>query len=154
MAAARLSDPPLRDRGRARAASQTLAAIEDHLRRGAGVVLFPEGTSTDGSHVLRFHPALFEAARRTDAPVVCAALSYRVPPGSPPVEEVVCWWGGMTFPDHAWRLLGLPRVTARVTLAPGPANGDRRELARRARDVILAARSFESTAAPRGPARG
>ena len=60
---------------------------------GEGIVgaLFPEGTSTNGSSVLRFHAALFESAIATREPVTAARISYSVKEGS--VENDVCYRG-------------------------------------------------------------
>lgn len=47
------------------------------LARGESVAAFPEGTSTDGTEVLGFKPALFEPAVRGGHPVHAIALAYR-----------------------------------------------------------------------------
>jgi 1-acyl-sn-glycerol-3-phosphate acyltransferase len=46
------------------------------LRRGCRLALFPEGTTTDGAAVARFHSRLFQAAVRAHAPVQPVALQY------------------------------------------------------------------------------
>ena len=51
--------------------------IAERLTLPVPVLFFPEGTSTDGSSVLRFHSRLFEPAIRAGAPVTAAASSLR-----------------------------------------------------------------------------
>lgn len=108
--------------------------MEEARRRGAGVTFFPEGTSSGGADILPLRSSLFEAAARAGHPVFCAGLSYATPAGAPAAREAVCWWGEMTFPDHFWGLLRLPRIDARLAFAPEPARGaDRKALAASAR---------------------
>jgi len=96
-----------------RDAARALAEIGFRLEAGAVVAVFPEATSSDGSRVLPFHGALFDAPVKTETPTLCAALRYEAPAGFDPAEWV-CWWRDMTFPDHLWGLLTLPWVKAHV----------------------------------------
>ncbi len=89
--------------------------IEAVLGRGVGVVLFPEATSSAGTTVLPFRPALLEAAARTRMPVSYATLTYRTPPDASPAHLSVCWWGDMTFGRHLQGLLRLRSFDAMVT---------------------------------------
>ncbi|MEM9380141.1 MAG: lysophospholipid acyltransferase family protein, partial [Planctomycetota bacterium] len=81
------------DRSRKRDLTRVMPAIERVLGRGPGVIIFPEGTSTDGSAVQPFKPSLFEVPVEMDLKVVCAALHYDCPEGPRPAWEAVCWWG-------------------------------------------------------------
>jgi len=100
-------------------------------------VLFPEGTSSGGDAVLRFRPALLEAAARAELPVHCAAIAYRTPPGAPPASEVVCWWRDMPFVPHVWNLLALPRFEARLCFAEETVcEPDRKLLAERLQRMV------------------
>lgn len=56
---------------------RTNAAVAALLARGESVAAFPESTSTDGTGVLPFKPALFEPALRGGHPVRALALAYR-----------------------------------------------------------------------------
>jgi 1-acyl-sn-glycerol-3-phosphate acyltransferase len=53
------------------------AAIAARLARGESVIVFPEGTTTDGTHVLGFRAALFQPAVARGHPVHALALAYR-----------------------------------------------------------------------------
>ena len=74
-----------------RTANQQIAA---YLRSGVAVVLFPEGTTTDGSHVLRFHSSMVQPAIDAEAMVIPCAVRYEVSGGT---EKDVAWWGDMTL---------------------------------------------------------
>ena len=102
------------DRGSRRDIPRVLARLDREMRFGEGVMIFPEGTSGDGSEVLPFRPPLLEAAAASDVPVSCAALRYLTPPGEEPARTSVCWWGGMGFTEHLLGLVRLPHFDVEV----------------------------------------
>lgn len=80
------------------------AALAQALDAGRDVVVFPEGTSTDGREILPFRAGPFEALRKTAAPAVVApvALRYTDAAGTP---ADLGWYGDMTLIDHIRKLL-------------------------------------------------
>lgn len=90
-------------------------AIAQALEDGRGIILFAEGTSTNGTSVLPFKSSLLEAAAIRGFPVSYAAMSYRVLADDPPASLSVCWWGDMTFGSHFTELLRLRRIQATVS---------------------------------------
>ncbi len=86
--------------------------IEQSLREGVPVLLFPEGTSSDGSSVLPFRPPLFDPAIRAGACVTAAAIRYHA---DDVAEDEVTYWGDMVFLPHAFRTLCLEGLTAEIT---------------------------------------
>jgi 1-acyl-sn-glycerol-3-phosphate acyltransferase len=111
--------------------ARTAARIEAALAAGAGVTLFPEGTSSPGVDVLPFHPPLLAAAARLDLPVHCCALSYRTPAGEAPAHLNVCWWGEMTFAEHLAELAKYSQIEAILRFGAQPVRDtDRKRLAR------------------------
>jgi 1-acyl-sn-glycerol-3-phosphate acyltransferase len=88
--------------------------MEDTLKCGVRVVLFPEGTSSDGSAVMRFHAPLFESAVQAGAAITPAALLYQMSQGDPAKD--VCYWGDMTFGPHFLKLLSKGQVRANIIL--------------------------------------
>jgi len=93
------------------------------------VVLFLEGTTTDGSRVLPFKASLLEPAVLQGWKVVPTALGYSVP-GGRSVESEICWWGDMTLLPHLLNFTTLPWVCATVRWGlPVLASKDRKRLA-------------------------
>jgi 1-acyl-sn-glycerol-3-phosphate acyltransferase len=114
-----------------------LAGINRILDTGGVVVLFPEGTSSDGQRVLPFRSAVLEPASAGGYRVFFAALAYRTPATAPPAREAVCWWGDMTLIDHLWRMLALRRITARVVFGRDAGDhADRRATALRLHTAV------------------
>lgn len=72
------------------------------LAQGVLVVLFPEGTTSDGSSVLPFHASLFQTAVESGIPLTPAYITYRISEGS--LAEDVCFWRDMTLLPHLWNL--------------------------------------------------
>jgi 1-acyl-sn-glycerol-3-phosphate acyltransferase len=106
-----------------RVSNAMAAALASHH----ALVLFPEGTSSDGSSVLRFHSSLFEAAVATTTPITCAHLYYDASEGS--AANDVCYWGKMSFATHILRLFAIPHIHAYIHFAPTAQVFDDRKMA-------------------------
>jgi lyso-ornithine lipid O-acyltransferase len=102
---------------------------------GYPVVVFPEGTTSDGRQVHRFHPRLFAIRQQTELAVQPVALRYGLGPEPDPVAPFV---GDDTLVAHLWRLLRHPGMDVWVAfLDPIPvADLDRRGMADAARLAI------------------
>lgn len=91
-----------------------LRRMEEPLHGGIPVVLFPEGTSSDGSRVLPFRSSLLESAVRSGKPVTPAAISYDLQGEGDPGKEVA-YWGDHTLLPHLMNLLGKRSFGARLS---------------------------------------
>jgi 1-acyl-sn-glycerol-3-phosphate acyltransferase len=99
-------------------------------------VLFPEGTSSDGSRVLPFMSSLLEPAAAARCPVAAAHLAFAVDDGDPAQE--VCYWADMTLVPHLLNLLAHGRVQARVRcVVQPPGETSRKALARQLHREVL-----------------
>jgi 1-acyl-sn-glycerol-3-phosphate acyltransferase len=134
------------ERGRKSDLVRVNREVERVLERGAGVIVFPEGTSSRGAEVLPFRPPLFEVPVKLGFPVANASLTYATAPPATPAELSVCWWGDMVFLPHFLALLTLPSIRAGLTFgAEINAGEDRKDLARRSHAAV--ARLFVPVAA-------
>ena len=110
--------------------------IQAALDRGALVVLFPEGGSSNGQTVLPFKSSLLEPAVQPAHPLSVSAIQYAIEDGD--VVREVCYWGDHTFFPHLLNLLGKRAVRATVRMAPIQRTGaDRKQLAVQLRGEIL-----------------
>ena len=71
-------------RGFKGAAEQSIKDITQALLNGGHVIVFPEGTTTDGTSLGRFHSRLFQAAIDAKAQLQPVALRYPHPDGVHP----------------------------------------------------------------------
>lgn len=79
------------------------------IKQGFNVLLFPEGTSTDGTDIRPFRSSLFETAIKAEADILPICINYTRIDGEPRSaanRDLVCWYGDMTFGPHFMRLLG------------------------------------------------
>jgi 1-acyl-sn-glycerol-3-phosphate acyltransferase len=103
------------DRSRRAAAADSAKVIRDRLKAGDALVLFPEGTSTDGNHVQTFKSALMgavesevgvDAEGRTEyVPVQPVSIAYVGFHGIPLGREnrpLFAWYGDMELMPHVW----------------------------------------------------
>lgn len=82
--------------------------MQDKLAGGDDLILFPEGTSSDGSRVLPFHSSFFAAAYGESKPLIQpVSLVYDRLAGLPvgrSSRSVFSWYGDMELAPHVWRL--------------------------------------------------
>ena len=115
-------------------------SVRDAIAKGSVVVLFPEGTSSDGSTVLPFKSALLESAAQLRCPVAAASVEYALDSGS--VEDEVCYWRDMTFGPHLLNLFFKREIRANYSFsAPKIRAGGRKEIARELHDEVVSMRS-------------
>ena len=126
------------DRSSRASAKATTAQIAERLRGPVPVLFFPEGTSTDGSRVLRFHSRFFIPAVEAGLPVTAAALRYVPSDGSP--ERNFCWFGDTDFLQHLVKNLGGPDFVAEIQFGAARIYENRRVAAQQTREEIIAMR--------------
>jgi len=104
-------------------------------------LLFPEGTSTDGSEVLPFHPRLIDPATSNGIQVTAASVRYEIEGG---VEErELCWFGDVEFVPHLLKALGTPGFSAHVQFGQPHIYPDRRAAADATWAEITAMREYK-----------
>jgi 1-acyl-sn-glycerol-3-phosphate acyltransferase len=141
---ARLQRSVFVDRTRRTAVGEAAGEILSRLAQGDSVVLFAEGTSSDGNRVLPFMTSLFAAAKPSgktglqapDAVVQTLSLVYTRLHGIPlgrADRPLVGWYGDMEMRSHAWRLLKAGPLDVRIRIGPPvplSSFADRKDLAR------------------------
>lgn len=115
-------------------------AIAARLVTGDALVLFAEGTTSDGSRILPFRSALIGAAQAASGGEASAIqpLNIAYPRlGGLPIgranHPLIAWHGDMDLVPHLADFLTLPGVECRVTLLPARdagAGADRKALTR------------------------
>lgn len=105
------------DRQSRASTDQVARQMGEALAAGVPILLFPEGTSTDGSSVVRFHPSLLQPAIDRAAEIKAAAIAWRVRGGE---ERDVCWYGDASFVPHLLRTLERKGITADIEFYPDP----------------------------------
>lgn len=121
--------------------------VARRLAAGDSLVLFAEGTTSDGNRVLPFKSALFSVAEQASPEKPLAIQPVSVVPthldGIPlgrSMRPVYSWFGDMPLLSHAWAALCMGRITVTVEFHPSfAANGiSRKALAERSQRAVIA----------------
>jgi 1-acyl-sn-glycerol-3-phosphate acyltransferase len=130
------------ERRKASGLKKEIESIAHVLGQGFSVVLFPEGTTSNGERVQPFKNSLFDSAIKAKSDILPFCLRYtKVNNRHITIDsrDSVFYYGGMTFFGHLPRLLALRSVDLEVrpleTISVH-AHASRKELAAEAHNVI------------------
>ena len=124
------------ERGRRRHAVRINQAIHAAFVEGDAIGVFPEGTTTQGDEIGKFHASLLQPAVDEEAMVCPVALRYLDENGNLCVDA--SYVGDTSLAESVRMILRQPRITAELFfLPPIDARGrTRRDLARETRELI------------------
>ena len=109
------------DRQRKDQVGLLLQEMTSKLTQEANILLFPEGTSTDGERLLPFQTVPLAAPLRSRSVIVPTTLAYKSIDGvpvRPANRDSIYWYGDMDFVSHFWQLLALRSIEVLVTIQP------------------------------------
>jgi 1-acyl-sn-glycerol-3-phosphate acyltransferase len=103
--------------------------VKDALAAGDCVGLFPEGTTTEGDQLLKFHSSLFEPAVANGARVHPVGIRYLLPDGTP--CRAAAFVGELTFAQSLGLVIRTREMVVRLAFAEplDPTGLNRREVA-------------------------
>jgi 1-acyl-sn-glycerol-3-phosphate acyltransferase len=106
------------------------------LARGDVVAVFPEGTTSDGTGLLKFHSSLFQPIVDAEGHVQPVAIRYRT--HADEYSDAPAFVGELTMMGSFWRLTGERSLVAELHLMPPLPAKDRhrRELSSAAAESI------------------
>jgi 1-acyl-sn-glycerol-3-phosphate acyltransferase len=135
------------DRSRRGDTARTVAAMRARFAEGDMLVLFAEGTSSDGRRVLKFRTSLMAAAAGSAPPslqIVPVSIVVLRLGGLPLCRRTmprVAWYGDMPFATHLWEVLKRGPVEMQIRFHDPIAADevpDRKQLTRRCETVVRA----------------
>lgn len=83
------------------------------LDMGLNIVIFPEGTTSDGTKVASFKAPFLKSAINTATPVLPLCINYTSLNSSPVNTEnkdLIFYYGGITFFEHFFKLLKIKNI--------------------------------------------
>lgn len=146
------NDTVFLNRGSHQHARQINGEIDARLNAGRDVAIFPEGRTTDGTHILAFHAALLQPAIETARPVLPVAISYHDADGQRSLAPSFA--DAVTLPQSFAAILACRSLTARLVPLPEIATAaqSRRDVSRAAHAAIATRLGFPpSSTAPGTP---
>lgn len=111
------------ERGHGGSAMKARKGMQAAVDAGLPVVFFPEGTTSNGNQLLKFHSGLLSQVLDGGAPVTAAYLRYSFTEKNGQdvsVADDVCYWGDRNMLAHIFKFLGLRGVRANVRFAEEP----------------------------------
>jgi lyso-ornithine lipid O-acyltransferase len=136
---ARLQGSVFVDRERRHRTGQSRSVMADQLLAGDTLMLFPEGTSHDGSRVRQFHASFFAVAESGQIPVVPVTIAYTHVNGLAMTRRRrphFAWYGDMELPSHLWQAVQSGPIGITIRFHAPLAAGPRKDMARSAQRVI------------------
>jgi 1-acyl-sn-glycerol-3-phosphate acyltransferase len=145
---ARLQRTVFVDRARRQQTGDAIADMVQRLQSDVSVVLFAEGTSSDGNRVLPFRSALIgvvrEAGARSESGIVVQpmSISYTAIHGIPMGRQhrpLIAWYGDLDFMPHFKAFLRRGVIDVVVSYGEpiaADATTDRKQLARRLENSV------------------
>ena len=124
---ARMGGAIFLDRWKLRAWPEVVEKVESALQAGELVAAFPEATTTDGSELLPFRPAMFEGAIRQRTPVTAAHIWYTLEDGS--FGRSLCWFGEFEGARNVLGCFGKRLIYATATVGTPKVFRDRKQAA-------------------------
>ena len=99
--------------------------IFDYISKGDNIILFPEGTTSDGIRVLRFKSSLLTSLEQKNILIQPIVIKYKSINGMPLnrwLKPIIAWYGDMELKPHIINVLKLFSIKAKITFLP-PVNG-------------------------------
>ena len=126
------------DRKNPRMSAQYATAFKETLEHGISMLVFPEGTSTDGKHgLLPFKSTAFAAALECKSPILPVLLFYRGRDGGDGTDSA--WHENTSFARHVWQVLGSAGTDIDIYILPEAQTSgfsDRKVLAVKIHDLM------------------
>lgn len=134
-----ISRPVWIDRSSRQKSKEVMEEFRRTLQDGVSLLVYPEGTTTDGQHdLLPFKSTPFETVVGTDFIIQPVITRYEI--GADGWNPA--WYGDQTLFPHVWKLLGRRKIRVKVTALPPLAakpGEERKELAGRVESIMRSA---------------
>ncbi len=120
------------DRTRKRDITRVNEILSNSLNKHQGMIVFPEGTTSAGTHILPFRASLLHFPAANEIPVHYCSIRYETDQnkGDRPAEESVCFFGAREpIHVHLFKLASNKRVDCTIRFGEYPVeSNDRKEL--------------------------
>jgi 1-acyl-sn-glycerol-3-phosphate acyltransferase len=127
------------DRNDRRCLTATNDSIARRIQDGYNVCVFLEGTTSGGTKVLPFRPPLLQPALDGGVDIVPVCITWSADDPAIDLDEDVAYWRDHPMGPHVIRFLGFRGIHCHIRFgAPIRAEGDRKELAQRVHDAVVA----------------
>ncbi len=103
-----------------------IEALQQRLKNGINACYFPEGTTTDGTHILPFKSSIMQAAISVQTDIIPVAIRYPLADRQP--DTRLAYAGDTTLMESIRNILRIPKPIIELHfLEPIPSNGQHRQ---------------------------
>ena len=122
------------DRGNRRRSADSEREMREALLGDVPLLVYPEGTNSDGSGLLPFKSTVFESVLRSGAEIRPVVSHYLPAADGTPIP----WVDHTGFLPHFWRVMGLKEIACKVYIMDTvvPCASGRKELALQLHDMM------------------
>lgn len=100
-------------------AQKETQVMQARLDLGTPLIIFPEGTSSDGTLILPFKSSFFEIFLNRDLKIQPFTISVLevdgITAGNPSARDKYAWYGDMSFEPHLWTIAKAKGAVIKVT---------------------------------------
>ena len=128
------------ERGNKRALLGIGASMKSAIEAGRTLLMFPEGTTSDGTGLLKLHANLFDAAAKTGANVIPVVLRYK---SRGEITTAPAYVGDTGLFECLWSVVNTPDLTVEVIVGQPFTGEDRHSLCKQASAVMSRAIGVE-----------
>lgn len=121
------------ERGNKRALLGIGANMKAAIEAGCTLLMFPEGTTSDGTGLLKLHANLFDAAAKTGADVIPVVLRYK---SRGEITTAPAYVGNTGLFECLWSVVNTPDLTVDVVIGQSFTGEDRHTLCKKASAVM------------------
>lgn len=127
------------DRNDRRCLAATNESIARRIQDGYNVCVFLEGTTSGGTSILPFRAPLLQPALDGGVDIVPVCITWRADDPAIDLDNDIAYWRDHPMGPHVIRFLGFKGIHCHIRFgAPIKAEGDRKELAEKVHDAVLA----------------
>ncbi|MGE0633889.1 MAG: lysophospholipid acyltransferase family protein, partial [Pseudobdellovibrionaceae bacterium] len=98
-----------------------IRVLGNHLKENLNIILFPEGTSGDGSRILPIKKSFVLAGQGTGKNILPVVINYKKINGKIPMShqfrDYLCWYGDMGFGSTFWKMTEIESVDVDLVFA-------------------------------------
>lgn len=88
--------------------------VDQNINDKQGIVIFPEGTTSDGKQILPIRAPLLQLAFEDGNPLAYCVVTYQTGKGDPDASTHVCWSNHESFGKHVWKFASVKRTYATI----------------------------------------
>lgn len=118
------------DRNRKRDVTRVNKLQSESLGNHQGIILFPEGKTSDGTQLLPLRSPLLEFPAKSGVPIHYVTLYYETNKDDIPAGDSICWHSDTPLHKHMFEMAKCKEVRCTITFGKKPVqNQDRKQLA-------------------------